>query len=66
VESGLVEFAVDAVRAIGCDVQHVPVRDPIENYAHAQLTRYLSGEQADDLLEASSVRVRPTFPGYDQ
>jgi hypothetical protein len=60
-DSGLVEFTVSTVRALGSDVVHKPVRDPKPSYAHAQLTTVLIGDPAEDLAKAVTYRIPHGF-----
>lgn len=62
-EAGLVEFSVGLVRDNGSDVEHAPVRQPHQNYAHCLFTELLHHPDTDNLAEAASwvvkQRVRP-------
>jgi len=59
-ETGLVELPVEAIRAVGSDVGHVPIRAP-ENYAHAQLTQAVSPVGGKTLSDAAVYRIPQGF-----
>ena len=60
-ESGLVEIRVSMVRDAGTDVNHVPVREPRLNYAHAQFTSLLGSSGLQALAQAAHYRIQPRF-----
>jgi hypothetical protein len=61
-EAGLVGFTVASLRGVGSDIEHMPLRKPIDavdNYAHAQFSRPLDTGAARDLAELCTFVVKP-------
>jgi hypothetical protein len=61
-EAGLVEFTVAAVRAVGSDVEHKPLRMPpdnMNNYSHCEFATPLEGNAASDLQHTLVVKPKP-------
>lgn len=56
-QAGLVEFTVRVVRRIGSDAAHRPLKEPYENYSHAELTTHLQSEQAKNLMASDEYQV---------
>jgi len=61
VESGLAEVRVGEVRAVGTDIEHLPVKSPRRNYSHVQFTSALDVSRADGLARTAKMIVPPSF-----
>jgi hypothetical protein len=61
-EAGLVEFKVLDVRAVGSDVEHVPLQISPRNYAHSQFTSIIERPDGEEqLVAAASFRIPQRF-----
>jgi hypothetical protein len=60
-EAGLVEFTVGAVRDVGSDVEHKPLRNPpddMNNYSHCEFATPLQGDAGSKVKYTMKVKPK--------
>lgn len=64
--TGLREFRVSSVRALGADVVHDPTTSPKRNYAHCIVDRPLTGSEQKKMIKDSHYAVTPDRVRLDE